>query len=207
MRTKRWTSDCGEKWYEIREDGTVGSFKTANLTISECRGARYINFSLIMDRKVVRIHLPIKVSILKYFVDNPKNLRHAKFTDDNPDNFHANNITPVKTHFESLTTSAQQKVLDGRVKAEETRRIKEEALNLKLTEMEATNLMKDKAKRQVAYRKAVRESKGKIIPSSVFISLERIREKNMGYVPKHGLFGKKTRMEEPKYDSNFKLIK
>jgi len=194
MRTKRWTSDCGKKWHEIREDGTVHSFKGTQLKIYEGKGAAFALFYLIVDGQKKRFYIPMKKTMVEYFVENPNGYKYFKFIDEDKANFHYTNLKPVRTQFESLTTESQLNVLAGRKAAEAKRR--EENERLRVRHMEANSV-----------KSIISNSKGGKPVSSVALRRARTREKFFGYEPRIGLFGKELRKEEPKYDSNFKLRK
>jgi len=202
MRTKRWSDDDGVKWYELREDGTFHSYKGVKLKIHDAKGSRFVVCYLTINGEHKRIYLPMRKTMVKYFVDNPNNYKFARFIDGNVENFHYKNLEPVKTFFESLTDEAKESVLEGQRQAELTR-INKERAKRKKKETPATEALLQKVKQDVAYKAKIK--RGKLPPSSIAERDRRTKEKYMGYMPKVGLFGKKLLKEEPKYDSNFKL--
>ncbi len=205
MRTKRWTSDCGEKWYELREDGTFHSFKGVQLKVHNAKGISFIVFYLNTNGKYKRFYMSMRRAMVETFIENPHGYKFTKFLDDNPHNYHYTNLKPVKTRLESLTTQAHKNMIEGMKKAEETRRKKEEEFEKKRKEGKSTRAILSRINKELEYKAKIKN--GKLPPSRIEDRERRTKEKFMGYMPKVGLFGKKLLKEEPKLDHNFKPIR
>ena len=203
MRTKRWTSDCGEKWYELREDGTVHTYKGSKLKIYKGKGTGFTTFSIVIDGKFQRVYIPMKRKVVEYFVDNPKNYRYVKQVDEDESNYHHTNLLPVKTFLESLSKESRETILANRNACKVATAEREKALKEKIASGKTAKAILSRVGREVDYQGKI--EKGKLPPSSVATREARTKEKFRGYMPRVGLFGKTLLKEEPKYDHNFKL--